>query len=1024
MVRAINNRGQVVGWNADSSFIYKNGAFDFLPTSYWGSEPLAINDSGVAVGYWYTDCSTDCFGEACIFRNDSLILIGRLGGNDAKANDINNHGQIAGWSCTSADCQEYRGFLWDNGHWTVIPTLGGKGSEALAINDQSVVVGKAQDAANNSWAIIFDTVNGIRDLSTLIPAGSGWELFWASDINNSGQIVGYGRYNGHGRAFLLNPPRTLILKDINGDLIANTTVSIARMRHDPPAYTVEWQEERTTDENGEIKFASDSFSVGDSIRVSLVVKSEPSYRPTAYLGTLYTVSLDNMVIGADSRPDFPELREGEQEVILGHTTVAWNIFVSIEWDAHTDYVTSLQTGFRGMSNYLYDITDGQMRLDTVVIVDEKLGFAQADFKIFADNTLHAFADRVAGVYHAGKSVNMPRKWFGSSTGGRNTSFTEDPLDMTDSVSYTTFCHEYGHHAFGFWDEYQFLVGTSWKTAVGRCGSVANYGFMDGQYPYPSYGPYRSEMSTSNRYASADCQNNAQYYYRSMSCWDWLRTQFERSYGPKAIYVPLARPQDRVLPTGLDYLPGPNDILNAPDYDIGAQVVFPVPVTAPSAGTVAAKLTYSVTGAPLPDVNVRVTRQPSGTQINQGNTSDGGEIRLLGVDADDEIHTSGLVTLTTLAAATPEAARRAWFSATAVVGATGLSRYGGQYRSSLSADSLVLNVTAISEAVRFVPDIAFGPTDLDLRIMMSQLLPTSPAVDVSDSIGNITTIPLSPDGNDYTATLANDLAQHGSLTLQASDDSARPFFVPLDYQMYQINSTDSTPVYWGPDGAVAFESDSGGHWIDRLILLTSEFPVVRDGLEPTALQAGPLVVVGISPATAPVGDDDIMIRYDQGDLNQSSSDVEASVRIWQFDISARKWVLLGGSVDTSRNEVISEITEAGVYAAFTSTVPTGLKDEPDSGLPGSFELEQNYPNPFNPSTTISFSLPVRSQVNLGVYNVLGRRVRTLVNGEYAAGRYHIVWDGRDDDGNYVSTGVYFSRYRAGNLMQTRKMLLLK
>ncbi len=204
--RGINNKGQVVGWTYDSLYIYENGIFDYLPTSYWGSEAVAINDSGIAVGYWTTDCdSSDCYEEACIFRNDSLILIGRLGGNYAEATDINNPGQIVGWSCIDADCIQYRGFIWKNGTWTIIPTLGGDGSEANAINDDGIVVGEAKTASNAQHAFIYDSLHGMRDLNSLISQVSGWELIAATDINRAGQIVGVGRVNGVLRGFLLNP---------------------------------------------------------------------------------------------------------------------------------------------------------------------------------------------------------------------------------------------------------------------------------------------------------------------------------------------------------------------------------------------------------------------------------------------------------------------------------------------------------------------------------------------------------------------------------------------------------------------------------------------------------------------------------------------------------------------------------------------------------------------------------------------------------------------------------------------------
>nr|MBN2278818.1 T9SS type A sorting domain-containing protein [candidate division Zixibacteria bacterium] len=105
-------------------------------------------------------------------------------------------------------------------------------------------------------------------------------------------------------------------------------------------------------------------------------------------------------------------------------------------------------------------------------------------------------------------------------------------------------------------------------------------------------------------------------------------------------------------------------------------------------------------------------------------------------------------------------------------------------------------------------------------------------------------------------------------------------------------------------------------------------------------------------------------------------------------------------------------------------PTGTDDETDNPLPESFTLEQNHPNPFNAGTRIDFSLPRQAQVRLDIYNILGRRVRTLINEEKPAGVYRVEWDGCDDSRRTVASGLYFYRLSADRQSQCRKMLLLK
>ena len=94
------------------------------------------------------------------------------------------------------------------------------------------------------------------------------------------------------------------------------------------------------------------------------------------------------------------------------------------------------------------------------------------------------------------------------------------------------------------------------------------------------------------------------------------------------------------------------------------------------------------------------------------------------------------------------------------------------------------------------------------------------------------------------------------------------------------------------------------------------------------------------------------------------------------------------------------------------------------LPESFALHANYPNPFNPTTTISYDLPEQSQITLGIYDILGKQIKTLINQSQDAGSKIAIWDGTDNLGRQVSAGVYLYQIQAGAFTQTRKMLLLK
>jgi len=106
------------------------------------------------------------------------------------------------------------------------------------------------------------------------------------------------------------------------------------------------------------------------------------------------------------------------------------------------------------------------------------------------------------------------------------------------------------------------------------------------------------------------------------------------------------------------------------------------------------------------------------------------------------------------------------------------------------------------------------------------------------------------------------------------------------------------------------------------------------------------------------------------------------------------------------------------------IPTGIEENRTGRIPRDISLSQNYPNPFNPSTTIEYAVPTRSNVQLDLFNILGQNVRTLVAEPKLAGEYKAIWDGRDNHGRSVSTGIYLYRLRVGEAVMTKKMLLLK
>jgi probable HAF family extracellular repeat protein len=206
MAYGINNRGQVVGQSdtgrGSRAFWWHNGAMkDLAPlnrriiTSAHG-----INNRGQAVG-WFSNGMDD--SQAILLQNAKMTYLGHIGGI-TQARAINYRGQIVG-----AGVQEggggYHAILWNNGVAKNLDPLNShRYSIAYGINFKGQVVGRAITTSGVQRAFLWQNDTMI-DLNSLIPRNSGWELFWAADINNRGQIVGHGKHNNQTRAFLLTP---------------------------------------------------------------------------------------------------------------------------------------------------------------------------------------------------------------------------------------------------------------------------------------------------------------------------------------------------------------------------------------------------------------------------------------------------------------------------------------------------------------------------------------------------------------------------------------------------------------------------------------------------------------------------------------------------------------------------------------------------------------------------------------------------------------------------------------------------
>lgn len=204
---ALNDAEQVIG----KQFKWEKGAKAPLgPLAQNGCQARAINARGEMAGQAQNQRGRT---YAFLWSNDRVRNLGTLGGDESAAYGINNLGQVVGCSMASERDASNRftahAFLWENDQMSDLGALAGQTEScALSVNDRGQVVGTNADMkgkfATPTCALLWEK-GKVFDLNTLIPAGTGWSLEVAAGINNSGQIVGYGKRLGKTRAFLLNP---------------------------------------------------------------------------------------------------------------------------------------------------------------------------------------------------------------------------------------------------------------------------------------------------------------------------------------------------------------------------------------------------------------------------------------------------------------------------------------------------------------------------------------------------------------------------------------------------------------------------------------------------------------------------------------------------------------------------------------------------------------------------------------------------------------------------------------------------
>lgn len=285
----------------------------------------------------------------------------------------------------------------------------------------------------------------------------------------------------------------------------------------------------------------------------------------------------------------------------------------------------------------------------------------------------------------------------------------------------------------------------------------------------------------------------------------------------------------------------------------------------------------------------------------------------------------------------------------------------------------------------------------------------------------------PDGNTITISGLDTVTTYGTVSINSGDTSLTYVPVPdysgADSFRYSIEDghggTDQATVYItitpvnDPPSAFSLVSpaDSTEIYITNDNLsdhLTFEWTAASDVDNDSVVysfqvETGNLTIIAFNDTgstTVPLTYQDLFHSMDLAGVSQVAGD----------------WTILASDgQDTT-------YASGGPRYLFIDASTVDVADE--HTMPLAYHLDQNYPNPFNPTTTIEYSIPKAGQVRIAVFDILGNRIKTLVNSRQQAGRYTVSWNGVNDEGREVSTGIYFYRIRTRNYTSIRKMVFEK
>ncbi|MCX7735769.1 MAG: T9SS type A sorting domain-containing protein [Candidatus Kapabacteria bacterium] len=772
--------------------------------------------------------------------------------------------------------------------------------------------------------------------------------------------------------------------------------------------------EVTTNSSGIFSiFLSDlGLSLGDQIKLERSVTSLNSVKTghEAVDNRMYEIKLNNLKFDGNGQPSYYTISNSEyQDIKMDHTQLLFNLVISVEWDAKQEYLDTLKSWVKAMSNYLWDVTDGHLYIKKVAIYDNKQKWNQADIKIFVSNVVWPNAS-VGGIklndyYDA--QVRMPRRWFGNADPSRNRTALNTWISESDNywsrASSTTIAHELGHYLFGFYDEYVWVDTNKQKTLP----AGYKFGFM--QYQYSNGGPYSSEMSFPGRYSNDNWKYTAQWAWNGSDCWTQFEKDWEKTYVTSGggFFCPIYKPSERTLSSGRDYLLGPLDFIsNQNQCIIDPLMDIKIFNNSSSAGDVditciddeGKKVTKAHTYYSLPSSLFPIVLS------YQGQTSDDGKIKVLGATVGNMVAIQytkkmylplfGYISFLS-------------YKNYTITSVTGIDK---EFEDK-PLEEVIVQLDRVKGDFQFVNTWKFDQQGaLNYHLFSKASLSNLPVLGVPDDQNNykrLTTRYIDKSIS-FSANLGTSLLKEGTIQISLIDEAENPFFIPVHYIISERQDKLSAPL-----GSAEISIDPKNSEFRTIALLASDFFPITEGLVREPEHVGYVVSITSYPMDfSPNSNNILLMRYSKTDLILKD---ETSLKIHKWDENTRKWMVIPSTVDTSEQIVTGFINQNGTYALFTTDRTTGYDEMNENNY---FGLKVT-PNPISNEADVQFALNKPENVTLKVVDNFGRDVITVLSEFKDSGvhKYKV-------NTNSLSSGVYYFVLKSGLASSTVKAVIIK